>query len=134
MLINHFLPGRNSKTQGQKIPVDTQRRLNIYKMSSTSYRRLIDVETMSCVYCDKRQNIVGRREQYKEQGHGLSTKKPWMFKTKVRPFRFENWTDCSTRNVDSRKRARQKQWKRAFVYPAILLPITTTTNYHNWKV
>ena len=32
------------------MPVDTQRRFNVYK--TTSYRRLIDVETTSCVYWD----------------------------------------------------------------------------------
>ena len=38
------------------IPVDTQRRFNVYK---TSYRRLIDVETKSCVYRDwfKREHL-----------------------------------------------------------------------------
>ena len=30
-------------------PVDIRRRFNVYK-SSTSYRRLIDIETTSCVY------------------------------------------------------------------------------------
>ena len=32
------------------MPADTQRRFNVYK--TTSYRRLIDVETTSCVYWD----------------------------------------------------------------------------------
>ena len=31
-------------------PVDTRRRFNVYKTSPTSYRRLINVETTSCVY------------------------------------------------------------------------------------
>ena len=32
------------------IPVDTRRRFNVHKTSATSYKRLIDVKTMSCVY------------------------------------------------------------------------------------
>ena len=31
-------------------PVDTRHRFNVYKTSLTSHRRLIDVETTSCVY------------------------------------------------------------------------------------
>ena len=31
-------------------PVDTRRRFNVYTTSETSYRRLIDVKTTSCVY------------------------------------------------------------------------------------
>ena len=34
-------------------PVDTRRRFNVYKTSPTLYRRLIDVETMSCVYWER---------------------------------------------------------------------------------
>ena len=32
------------------IPVDTRRRFNVHKTSATSYRRLMDVKTMPCVY------------------------------------------------------------------------------------
>ena len=31
-------------------PIDTRRRFNVYKTSPTSYRRLINVESTSCVY------------------------------------------------------------------------------------
>ena len=35
---------------GYAFPLDTRRRFNVYKTSVTSYKRLIDVETVSCVY------------------------------------------------------------------------------------
>ena len=35
---------------GYAFPVDTRRRFNVYKTSVTSYRCLIDVETVLCVY------------------------------------------------------------------------------------
>ena len=34
-------------------PVDTRRRFNVYTTSETSYRRLIDVKTTSCVYWER---------------------------------------------------------------------------------
>ena len=46
--------------QEPPIPVDTRRRFNVYEgsrgvyeASATSYRRLIDAETTSCVYWDR---------------------------------------------------------------------------------
>ena len=38
--------------------VDTRRRFNVYTTSPTSYRRLIDVETTSCVYWVRTQWIL----------------------------------------------------------------------------
>ena len=42
-----------NKNKFSNIPVDTRCRFNVYTTSPTSYRRLIDVETTSCVYWDQ---------------------------------------------------------------------------------
>ena len=41
------------KNKFSNIPVDTRRRFNVYTTSPTADRRLIDVETTSCVYWDQ---------------------------------------------------------------------------------
>ena len=45
-------------------PVNIQRRFNVYKTSVTLYRRLIDVETTSCVYWVRRNGIPTSEKIY----------------------------------------------------------------------
>ena len=49
---NQVVVGLNPVAVTYSTPVDTRRRFNVYKTSATSYRHLIDVEMMSCVYWD----------------------------------------------------------------------------------
>ena len=44
------------QTLKETTPVDTRRRFNVYKTSIRRKRRLIDVETKSCIYWDSNHN------------------------------------------------------------------------------
>ena len=65
-------------TASKSKSVDTRCRFNVYKASATSYKRLIDVETTSCVYWECYQSKVSTsKTQFRLIKHNEdSTKMP----------------------------------------------------------